>query len=303
MLSPHGKITCPRCGYDLQGTVSTWYESCPMNGTCSECGLHLEWGRVYMEGELPGIFEYNWKKKPFRSGLKTIWLSVRPWKLFKVQDLYQPIHLKPICLFTALLFFSILLIVFVNNTTGYWYLYSNVQRADLLEILIDAVEEMKISRYDIYLGILPVVACITVMPVSFNLIPLTLRKTKVRFLHLIRVTIYLVYSVEIVILVYTIGDLILCLLYYNDLLDIWDVYRWLPDIEIYPEDIPVVIGIVNAVIFGFWICIWWLFACKSYLKIPSGWLVSLLLTAITVLITGIIMVGVYNLLYLSNGRY
>lgn len=38
--------TCPRCGYDLAGAIATWTDSCPMTGTCSECGLHLHWPDV-----------------------------------------------------------------------------------------------------------------------------------------------------------------------------------------------------------------------------------------------------------------
>ena len=37
---------CPRCGYDLRGVVATWAEACPLQSTCSECGLALEWSEV-----------------------------------------------------------------------------------------------------------------------------------------------------------------------------------------------------------------------------------------------------------------
>lgn len=63
-------LTCPRCGYDLQGQVDTWrvplnsqadvvrFENgdvhdgevgakCPLKGTCSECGLAFEWKFVF----------------------------------------------------------------------------------------------------------------------------------------------------------------------------------------------------------------------------------------------------------------
>jgi hypothetical protein len=40
------EIRCPRCGYDQRGVISTWLESCPMQGTCAECGLNIEWAEI-----------------------------------------------------------------------------------------------------------------------------------------------------------------------------------------------------------------------------------------------------------------
>lgn len=53
---------CPRCGYDLQGQVATWHPQggdaegacCPCAGTCSECGLTVEW-RLVMRPELAAV--------------------------------------------------------------------------------------------------------------------------------------------------------------------------------------------------------------------------------------------------------
>lgn len=37
------EAACPRCGYDLRGTMETWRNSCPLTGICSECGLAFQW--------------------------------------------------------------------------------------------------------------------------------------------------------------------------------------------------------------------------------------------------------------------
>jgi hypothetical protein len=37
---------CPRCGYDLQGVVTSWREQCPTAGACAECGLAFDWREV-----------------------------------------------------------------------------------------------------------------------------------------------------------------------------------------------------------------------------------------------------------------
>lgn len=41
--------TCPRCGYDQRGVVTTWTECCPLVGTCTECGLQFNWPEVLSE--------------------------------------------------------------------------------------------------------------------------------------------------------------------------------------------------------------------------------------------------------------
>jgi hypothetical protein len=38
---------CPRCAYDLSGAVATWDASCPLTGTCSECGLGFSWPDIF----------------------------------------------------------------------------------------------------------------------------------------------------------------------------------------------------------------------------------------------------------------
>lgn len=45
---------CPRCGYDLSGIVAAWTAECPTTGTCSECGLGLEW-RLILRPELTSL--------------------------------------------------------------------------------------------------------------------------------------------------------------------------------------------------------------------------------------------------------
>lgn len=37
---------CPRCGYDLHGTIDTWTDACPLTGVCSECGLEFIWSEI-----------------------------------------------------------------------------------------------------------------------------------------------------------------------------------------------------------------------------------------------------------------
>ncbi len=45
--------SCPRCGYDLPGTIASWTHSCPLRGVCSECGTNFDWVLVFNPKFIP----------------------------------------------------------------------------------------------------------------------------------------------------------------------------------------------------------------------------------------------------------
>lgn len=71
--------SCPRCGYELTGTVQTWIEACPLEGVCSECGLTLDWRRVLnpIYGQ-PRWFAENINRPLWRTWLPTAARSLWP---------------------------------------------------------------------------------------------------------------------------------------------------------------------------------------------------------------------------------
>ena len=74
-LSPR----CPRCGYDLQGQVATWAESSPLTGTCSECGLALEFAEVFDPGRSAPAWSFEREGAAgVGSAARTLWESLRP---------------------------------------------------------------------------------------------------------------------------------------------------------------------------------------------------------------------------------
>ena len=50
--SPRG-ILCPKCSYDLRGTMGDWSRACPLRGVCPECGLQFEWAEMIGEKSGP----------------------------------------------------------------------------------------------------------------------------------------------------------------------------------------------------------------------------------------------------------
>lgn len=78
---------CPRCGYDLGGTVASWVRegdgaSCPTEGVCSECGYALLWRDILnpIYQRLPGFYEHaiTRRERVAWGWRTTLWL-IFPW--------------------------------------------------------------------------------------------------------------------------------------------------------------------------------------------------------------------------------
>lgn len=77
---------CPRCGYDLRGAIAAWSDSCPLNGTCAECGLAFEWAELLSATVRKPAWcvEYaaNRWAVPWRC-VKTLTMTFWPWGFWK----------------------------------------------------------------------------------------------------------------------------------------------------------------------------------------------------------------------------
>lgn len=81
------KPNCPRCGYDLGGTVASWQREgegayCPTEGTCSECGYALLWRNVLnpIYQRLPGFYEHaRTRRERIAWGWRTTLWLIFPW--------------------------------------------------------------------------------------------------------------------------------------------------------------------------------------------------------------------------------
>jgi hypothetical protein len=73
---------CPRCGYQLRGEIDRWRSSCPLEGTCTECGLDFAWPEVLSSTvRLPAWCvegSGSWRTLPLRA-LRTAAVSLAPW--------------------------------------------------------------------------------------------------------------------------------------------------------------------------------------------------------------------------------
>ena len=71
------ELRCPRCGYNLRLLPQP---------RCPECGLQFAWAEVIAAAQRKldcPLFEYHWRDRPIRSFLVTIWLAMRPYRLWQ----------------------------------------------------------------------------------------------------------------------------------------------------------------------------------------------------------------------------
>lgn len=88
--------SCPRCGYDQSGEAATWASSCPVNGTCPECGHGFAWADLFD----PSRQEIAWSVESGETRLarlrKTPAMAVRmvlPWIYWKRVGVDMPLRM------------------------------------------------------------------------------------------------------------------------------------------------------------------------------------------------------------------
>ncbi len=91
-------VPCPRCGYDLSGVVSSWTDSCPLEGVCSECGAGVTWSNLLSRGVFRGDPRVShWSFEHAESGLVAAYLrtslrALTPLTLFGGLSRFDPIR-------------------------------------------------------------------------------------------------------------------------------------------------------------------------------------------------------------------
>lgn len=102
---------CPRCGYDQRGVIAAWRDSCPLQGTCSECGLTIIWAEVLV----PEKFEPQWCvefvpgfRQVVRAAATTLMRSFWPVGFWSQLKMSQPIRWRRLAVYVALLLLPLL---------------------------------------------------------------------------------------------------------------------------------------------------------------------------------------------------
>ncbi len=79
-------VRCPRCDYDLTGVVAGWGDACPLEGTCSECGLSFAWGELIDPRRALPRWSYESRERRRWAFWRAAWRCVLPWRPFRGPD-------------------------------------------------------------------------------------------------------------------------------------------------------------------------------------------------------------------------
>ncbi len=275
---------CPRCGYNLDGTVSTWSKQCPIRGRCNECGLEFDWHRVFVLTVHPWLFEYHWRRRPFSRFIQTVLYAFRPRRFWREVRLTDPVHLMPAAVVASVIATVALILClssFVVHDFIHWGNWPGAQGWSFWsQTTWEAVPSF--LRYVVYLmpG-LPV--ALFAMPAIFALIPTTLRQSKVRKGHVVRISLYSLVAPLAVGCLWCMTYLALMVMGMSAEAKVLEPLTW--------EGRPSGSALMNffhsmlpgAVLFWpcvIWMAMWWFHACKYYLRLPKPGLVIAVLSVV-----------------------
>jgi hypothetical protein len=78
---------------------------------CPECGLQFEWAEVLDSASWHSdfLFEHHWRRRFFRSWVRTVWRSFRPFRFWRNVSIHDRIHSGPLwgLLLTSVLWFCV----------------------------------------------------------------------------------------------------------------------------------------------------------------------------------------------------
>ena len=283
---------CPRCGYNLDGTVSTWTKQCPIRGRCNECGLEFDWHRVFVLTVHPWLFEYHWRRKPFSRFVQTVLYAFRPGRFWREVRLTDPVHLMPAAVVTGLLAMAgVVLLIATLVLPEYQWRLSNgfsVDRSFWQEAILDATLRMPRTFMRLMPG-LPV--ALFAMPIIFALVPTTLRQARVRRRHIVRIFFYSLVVPIAIACAWCIVNMVLLAVGLEGLADAIDPFHWRGHVGTSPlgtmilQELP---GMAIVLPCTFWMANWWYLACRRYLQLQQPGQVALLLSVILVLLASIV---------------
>jgi len=267
---------CPRCGYSLRG-VAQWTDACPLTGTCSECGLEVEWRKAFTILPHPWLFERLWRFRPVRSFVATASRALRPWRLWKEVDLSEPFVPGAALVFNVLLCLLILCAdVCVGVLTVFMqiglsdYLAGGVRLRDVMDDLFSLAGAL-LRVMSTFGGLMALWS--VVLTVCLLLLPTSLRRAHVLPRHLVRIALY---SCPFSIFAWFGCCMVLYIPFVvADQLSLSGIGDW--------AGLP--LAIMTLIAPPLSIILYYRWALRDYLKLPHTWWVSILLTLLAGLVT------------------
>ncbi|MHC4127342.1 MAG: hypothetical protein ACYS1E_01790 [Planctomycetota bacterium] len=216
---------CPRCGYDLRGSMAAWRDTCPLDGTCTECGLFFEWRELLSpQFAVPlwcveALRPLRWLP---RQVVGTLVRSFWPWRFWSLLRMIHPSHWPRVAVYLGLIAAALYVAFALAHGLATWQAWHEdaslgnmipstggaavFWQAAALPLADSAVgsftspfgtwpyqtpwEAFRYLWYHACLVVLLVLAMHACCGLSFAALPFTRRRCKVRWSHLVRVTLY-----------------------------------------------------------------------------------------------------------------
>ncbi len=290
MIRPSAE--CPRCGYNLDGTVSTWTKQCPIRGRCNECGFEFDWHRVFVLTVHPWLFEYHWRRRPFSGFLQTVICAFRPRRFWREVRLTDPVHLMPAAVVTGLLALAgaVLLITTLVLPQYLWRLSNGFPVG--ASFWRDEILETTLRMPRTFMRLMPgLPVALFAMPVIFALIPTTLRQARVRRGHIVRIFFYsLIVPITLTCAWFAV-HLVLNIIGLDRLSGPINPFHWRGHVGASVRTtflFQLLPGMALVLPCTLWMANWWYLACRRYLQLQQPGRVAVLLSVILVLLSTIV---------------
>lgn len=186
------KRMCPRCGYDLSGAADGWRETCPLRGTCSECGLGFDWGRMFGPEGLAPRWSFEHGERTWGRLLGTVWRGVLPWMLWRGVPIECPVRRGRLLLLVLALVPVVHVICSVavlaldppSGSTRVAVKPEQFLAENMEAFLVPGL--MSVHRVPLALPLFVIAISMVMMPTATLLLGETLRRARVRAVHLAR---------------------------------------------------------------------------------------------------------------------
>jgi hypothetical protein len=294
--------TCPRCGYDLSAIPPMWMSQCPVQGTCSECGLEFAWGGLldpalyrdhrFFEHAQVRLARAFWLTLSRLFRPRAFWSWCRLEAAFNRKRSFLFVLLGAGLLYTlaelllALVLIPITYVRYAPQTIWFADGWMHLTAAPLVEGLLPFCEVVHELRLTVltqpvveFCGLhveferLPLVAVLisAMVPLAFLSLPHTLRRCRVRREHILRIWLYGLVLVP----------LLLQLPYMLPV--IWGSLGMGSVLSDAQQDW------VQVALLLLWQLVWWHAAARCYLRLPHAWGIAAAVTLVSTLTAVVVL--------------
>lgn len=299
---------CPRCGYDQSGELAIWNTTtsleCPLTHTCTECGLDFAWRDILnpIYSRQLTMFEHAQLRRP-ASFILTWWKSARPWSLWSWLRMQHRIVPVRIAGFAALGFTLTHLLLILTSIAVALAMRIGVgfapRRMWLRETVASAAADAayplgaewhyssSLNSISQFIAPMELIALLTflIVPLTFSLLPITLRRARVRRAHLARIWAYALVWMP---LAFGAPVLLKQTLTLADFIVRFAGRTW-PWFSIALDQVYRNSSWFTLAAAGIWCVLWWSLAARRYLRLPHAPAIGLVMTALAMLLVTLAM--------------